>query len=200
MNDSTNVSCLILPGGTPLYHEGEDENTGWDAGARAIVSTDFDERHRHMRKEIYGFDKPSNGQGGHVRFENGRYEYLLMPGETVNIGLGLVIAVEQGYTAVLSRRGGTGVKDLDLLSEPDIPEYITDRMGNVFIDPGFRGEPIARLHNGGKVSFPIWKGRRLVQFGFWKVMVSPKIGYVSALDELGHTHRGARCHNSSGTG
>ena len=198
MNRRISVKCLVLPGGSPLY-QGKKNDAGWDASTRAIVSTDFDETTAYARKIIYGFNKPTDSHADHVRWNNDRYEYLLLPGETVNIGLGIILAMRTNTVAVtVARRGSTALKDIELIHEPDIPEYISDGMHNVFIDENFRGEPIARIRNQGREAFPIWHSRRIIQIGFFRNIVQPRFSIITDFSKLGMTNRDTKCNGSSG--
>ncbi|MFA6295210.1 MAG: hypothetical protein WC666_02175 [Candidatus Paceibacterota bacterium] len=199
------VKYFVIPGGSPPFR-GSANATGYDVHVRAVVSTEFDPTEIYKRKIIYDLrSEPNNEEIKKlVIFQDGQYKYLLQPGESVNIGLGLVFGMKPGCSAVIMRRSSTGLADIafaDLFSnEPETPKTIIEMLGGIPIDSDFRGEPISRLHNLGKVFYPIWHGKRIVQIVFLnkKGIFHPRFERVEKISDLGFTKRKNHCHGSTG--
>jgi len=176
---------------------GSSHATGYDVAIRAIVSHEPDPHSPYRRKNEYGFDCDTTGTRPiyHNEKEN-RFEYVLMPGRVVTVGLGVVLGMDPGWTAFVTRRSSTAINDIIL------PDQVQEMMFGVPIDADFRGEPIARLKNLGDEDFHIWQGQRLLQLIFFdgqgKGPVIPWLYRVYNIEELGETVRGCRMHGSSG--
>lgn len=110
-------------------------------------------------------------------------EVTVKPGETEKIGIGIAIALEQGYAAFIYARSGLGIN-----------YGITPANCVGVIDSDYRGEIIVGLRNSSTEPFRVKHGDRIAQMIINKCEL-PKLELCESLDE---TKRGEGGFGSTG--
>lgn len=111
------------------------------------------------------------------------FPYVLGPGESVLIGIGVLMAVPWPIQCEVRPRSGLASKhDIELSNSPGT------------IDPDYRGEASVLLRNRGKRPFTIEKDMRIAQLIFSQV----EIPVLETTEELPPTRRGAGGFGSTG--
>ena len=106
------------------------------------------------------------------------------PGETVLVGTGLAMELEEGFVGLIYARSGLATK------RGLAP---ANKVG--VIDSDYRGELMVALHNHGSVSQTVEPGERVAQFLIMPVITAQFI----EVDSLDETARGAGGFGSTGT-
>lgn len=191
----------VLPGGR--MPEFKTSGAGAvDLYTRAIVSTDSDPCNPALRKTIYDFSSkiPQNLKNNVER--NGRaYVYMLYPGESVRIGVGIAIELPRIQVAYIHPRGSTSNKQLELYADDEMKIQVKN--GAVPIDSDYRGEPSAVIYNNGDQPFEIFRHKRIVQLVRNYVAIDlpsdlPLV--VASVNDLSSTGRQFGQNGSSGFG
>lgn len=105
-------------------------------------------------------------------------------GERATIPLGTYLAIPNGYCGQIVPRSGLAAKHgITILNSPGI------------IDPGYRGEVMAVLHNTDRAPFRIEPGDRVAQL----VIVKAERPDMVEVADLGYSDRGANGFGSSGS-
>lgn len=113
----------------------------------------------------------------------GELPFVLKPGESVLIGIGVRFAIPWPIQCEVRPRSGLASKhDIELSNSPGT------------IDPDFRGEAGILLRNRGQIPFAVEKGMRIAQLIFSEV----QIPFLEITDELPKTLRGAGGFGSTG--
>ena len=107
---------------------------------------------------------------------------ILYPGEKLNIGTGVHVAIPRFHVGLLVPRSGLGGRGLTLRNTVGV------------IDSGYRGEVIAMCVNNGEDPISIQKGERFAQLVVVPFLSVP----VEVVDELDSTERGETGFGSSG--
>jgi len=107
----------------------------------------------------------------------------ILPGETVSIGTGVAIALEQGYAAFIYARSGLGIK------HGIIPANCVG-----VIDSDYRGEIMVGVKNSSNSPFTIEPFERIAQLVIKKCIIPN----IEICEELDMTQRGEGGFGSSG--
>jgi dUTP pyrophosphatase len=109
----------------------------------------------------------------------------LAPGERAVVGIGLAVAIPEGYAGFVQPRSGLADRHgITIVNSPGL------------IDSGYRGELKVILLNTDRVHpFVVEPGMRIAQL----VVVEVPGIELEEVDELPATERGVRGHGSSGT-
>lgn len=107
-------------------------------------------------------------------------KYVIHPGRTAKISLGVALGLPEGFGAFLKERSGLASESIHIL-------------GGV-IDNGYIGELIAIVYNSGEYALEIKNGDRICQLVLIPV-INDNIEYV---DDLAQTERGEKGFGSSG--
>jgi len=199
------IKYYVLPGGMEPQRKSK-KAVGYDLCARAIVhSTEMDSEEPRLRKTIFDFknmpDDPNIS--AHVRFEKkikygdkvgkkkkrktrNEYSYILQPGESVLVGVGVAFDLGDVIFQWLAPRSGLATKyGITLGNAPGT------------IDCDYRGEAGIILVNNSKKPFKITHNMRIAQL-LYQLMCIPELTKVDSLDELGETDRGVNGFGSTG--
>lgn len=110
-------------------------------------------------------------------------DYIIEPGQTVMIDLGLKIALHPGWEMQVRSRSGLAKRGLVVANAPGT------------IDSGYRGPCMVLLRNNSPVGRVIKPGTRIAQFVLKR---APQANFVR-VDELDLTERGEGGFGSTGT-
>ncbi len=194
------IQICVLPGGRMPQRQSEGA-VGYDAHIRAVVdSFKMDEKHPQLRKTIFDFERypeskelydflPPQNYVHMIKKEDGsgtELAWCLYPGKSVLVGIGFATAMPQGLFYWVAPRSGLAAR---------YRITVTNAPGTV--DPDYRGEAGALVHNIGQAPFSLRKGMRIVQVLFqWAVF--PQMQVVQDLADLSDTRRGAGGFGSTG--
>jgi len=172
MNTPFTTKIWVLPGGRlPLK---EDKNTqrigdvGINLSVRAIVGIESPDEQRnravsYQRKTLFDFINTADEQiiSSNIVWKNNsknsdETHYILRPGQSVSLGLGVVVEIPQGYAWYVEPRSSTIKK----FGRNCILSVLN---ANVPGDPGFRAEIWAELKNEGPGEFKIYRHAVLFQ-------------------------------------
>jgi dUTP pyrophosphatase len=182
------IQIHVLPGGTMPVRKTEGA-IGFDAYARAIVSaTEMEEGNPLLRKTLFDFkNRPKNDLNQQVFVgEDRKFCYRLIPGERVTIGVGFVTSMPFPLKYWMAPRSGLASRyGISIANSPGT------------VDPDYRGEAGATVHNHGKAPFDIYGDMRIVQIVFsWTPI--PDLIEVETHEELLGTTRGTGGFGSTG--
>lgn len=107
----------------------------------------------------------------------------ILPGQTVQIGTGISVAIPRGWMIEFRPRSGLACKELISLS--NAPSTI---------DAGFRGELMVTLRNDGGRTYFVANGDRICQMRPVRVTTAE----FEVVDQLDCTVRGSGGHGSTG--
>ncbi len=182
------IRAFLLPGGT-LPARQTDGAVGYDVYARAVVCPHtMDETRPYMRKTLFDFatwPDPSDLPRKNVRLD-ATPRYMLYKGEKVLVGIGVALEIPFPFFADLRPRSGLASK-----------YHITVTNAPGTLDPDYRGEAAAVIHNLGKEVFYIEKNMRIAQLVFLRAEI-PTLHEVSCHSALNGTARGAGGFGSTG--
>jgi len=169
----------VLPGGKrPVRHGAA---VAHDLYTRAIVDVHPDPKKPYMRKTLYNFRKFRKKFKENIRRIKGRWVWILYPGQSVRIGIGVVMELPLNQAGYVEPRGSSANRFLEVVN------------CHVPIDPDFRAEPSALLRNTGNEPIEIKKGESLVQLTRKLVNVDDPIDEpleVFSLNDMSITSRG----------
>lgn len=112
-----------------------------------------------------------------TRRPKGTLPAYIMPGELLLIGVGVILAVPQGFEIQVRPRSGLATRhNIELSNSPGT------------IDPDFRGEAGVLLRNRGSEPFQVEPKMRIAQFIFSEVAL-PDLVFVASADQLPPTRR-----------
>lgn len=174
------VPVYVLPGGK-LFERQTDGAIGFDAYARAIVSTkEMDPNNPILRKTLFDFKNYPTDRtvADMVDSDDGGWMYVLEPGKSVHVGIGVLMAMPFPMVQWAAPRSGLANKNK--ISFENAPGTI---------DPDYRGEAGILLCNNGEKPFHIRKDMRIAQ-GLFQWAIIPNLVNVSSPEELGKTNRG----------
>ncbi len=186
------IKVHVLPGGHAPERK-TDGAIGYDARIRAVVSDrEMDTANPILRKTLFDFeawpDDPSIS--GHVvskvRQNGHELIYRIDPGQSVMLGLGFFTAMPFPMFYWVAPRSGFASKH---------KITITNAPGT--IDPDYRGEAGALIHNRGEDPFDLSRSMRIVQVIFQWALI-PQIEFVDHPEKLGETTRGTGGFGSTG--
>lgn len=199
------IKYCVLPGGVEPQRKSKDA-VGYDLCARAIVhATEMDPGEPRLRKTIFDFksmpDDPNFGanvrhekkiKDGAKKGKKGKrksryeYSYILEPGESVLVGVGVAFNLGDVIFQWLAPRSGLATKyGITLGNAPGT------------IDCDYRGEAGIILVNNSKKPFKITHNMRIAQL-LYQLMCIPELIEVNNLDKLGETERGVNGFGSTG--
>ncbi len=181
------VRIFTLPGGKKPARQ-TDGAVGFDAYARAVVCPhSMNEDQPHLRKTIFDFSHwPDDVRlRRNVRMDSVP-RYMLFAGEKVVIGIGCVLELPFPFFADLRPRSGLASKC-----------HITVTNAPGTLDPDYRGEAAAVIHNLGHEVFYIEKDMRIAQLVFLRAEI-PELTDVPHYALLSRTVRGAGGLGSTG--
>ena len=187
----------ILPGGK-MPVRATDGAVGFDAFLRAVVSPhEMDPNNKILRKSLFNFkDIPKDNpfEERHVvlaptenQGTNGNeLVYLMEPGQSVLVGIGLVVEMEFPYFHWVAPRSGLAAK---------WGITVTNAPGTV--DPDYRGEAGVLVLNNNRQPFQLKKDMKIAQAVFQRAVI-PKLIEVASYKELSQTVRGTGGFGSTG--
>lgn len=181
------VRTFVLPGGKKPARQ-TDGAVGYDACARAVVCPyQLDDRHPHLRKTLFDFTSwpDDTALRKNIRMD-GTPRYMLFAGEKVVIGIGCILEIPFPFFADLRPRSGLASKC-----------HITVTNAPGTLDPDYRGEAAAVIHNLGHEVFYIEHGMRIAQLVFLRAEI-PELADVPCHLALEPTARGAGGLGSTG--
>lgn len=162
---------------------------GFDVSARVVVCPfEMDSQQPHLRKTLFDFhNQPANRKvRKYVRIKKKKSYYILKPGKKVLIGIGFISELPFPWFYWITPRSGLASKHFI---------QVTNAPGTV--DPDYRGEAAASMHNYGKKDFRIYQGMRIAQIVFQKACI-PEILLVPDFYYLNETERGSGGFGSTG--
>ena len=172
------------------------DDIGIDLAIRAIIAIESPEEQRArkgpMRRSLFDFihpadrDIPTRNIG---RDDRKGFYYRLYSGESVSLGLGVVVELSPGWAGYVEPRGST-------IRTHGRHCVLSVLNSTVPIDPGFRGEIWAELKNEGPHEFKIYRHMVLFQLVRKKVDVTP-VEIVKDYSELSQTDRGRMSNGST---
>jgi dUTP pyrophosphatase len=184
------VQMYLLPGGR-MPKRMTKEAIGYDVSLRAIVSPmKVNPRIPTLWKTLFDFKKmPSDPQvGRHVfrkKGKKGKLVYIMDPGETVWVGIGFATEMRFPMFYWITSRGGLATKyGITVMNAPGT------------IDPDYRGEAAALIHNGNREEFELYQDMRIAQVVFQYALI-PEFNLVKRHKDLSMSSRG-RLFGSSG--
>ena len=224
-SDNYVVKYFPLPGGR-LCEKGEGEARGYDVFCPYLITgPEMDPDAPYRRKVLWDFSDPDQLKvplpekiRNNIEFrkvgERHQWVYVMPPKNgyevaEVHIGLGVIFAMTPGWACEICRRSGEAGKKMNALSFPanllsSVPEMpdIADWYQSVPVDSGFQGEAMTLLQNYGAKEFVIHHGKRITQIKFEGPGGNfyPVFEQMPDLSDLRVTERGAKSHNSTGTG
>lgn len=127
--------------------------------------------------------RATEGSVGYDLFAAIGGEKIIGPGDTLPIGCGFALALEEGFAAFIYARSGLGIK------HGIVP-------GNCVgvIDSDYRGEVIVGLRNTSNVEFIVRPGDRIAQM----VIARCELPVLVECDDLDETRRGTGGFGSTG--
>ena len=130
-------------------------------------------KHLESGKNLYNFQKATEGSSGFDLLAALEDKFLLRPGETKLIPCGFSLQMPFGIEAQVRPRSGIALKNsVTVLNTPGT------------IDADYRGEICVILINHGKNIFEISPGMRIAQLIFMK-LPEIKLDMTQELDETG---------------
>lgn len=199
--DTTEPLIYAVEGGiipfASIEHKQKEHDVGTDLAVRAVIAIESKaeqlKRPTPARRHLFDFngfaEREINtrnlGEDNHGRF------YRLYSGETVSLGLGVVVELQPGWAGYVEPRGST-IRTFGRNSTLSVLN------SNVPIDPGFRAEIWAELKNEGPHEFKIHKHDILFQLVRKKVDTTP-FRIVKSFNELSKSDRGGGSNGSTTT-
>ena len=123
MNTSVTTKIWVLPGGMLPLKENKNTQRSGDVGinlsVRAIIGIESPDEQRkrkvaYQRKTLFDFRQPPDKEifFGNIDWKNLKTEatgpcYILRPGKSVSLGLGIVVEIPQGYAWYVEPRSNT---------------------------------------------------------------------------------------------
>ena len=190
------VKVFLLPGGTLPQRKSEGA-VGYDVCIRAITSFhEKDSGNPHAWKTLFDFVSmpPDPEILTHVERPKNRdnLAYRLNPRESVSVGLGFIVEMPFPVFYELHPRSGYCIRDGIQITDP-----LTLMNDNVVVDPDYRGESGATVHNLSEKPFFLERGTGIAQIIFRKAVI-PEFLLVESPDALSKTNRGRRGLGSTG--
>jgi dUTP pyrophosphatase len=129
---------------------------------------------------------PQRAYGGDAGLDLAACERVeLGPGERATVGIGLAVAIPEGYAGFVQPRSGLAMRNgITIVNAPGL------------VDSGYRGElQVVLLNTDAREAFVVEPGMRIAQL---VVVPIPEVELVE-LDELPESERGVRGFGSSAT-
>lgn len=192
------IKVLVIPGGS-MPARGRSGDVGYDLSVRALIRKNMDKDIPYMHETIWDFacsPPPTLLSKAKARFENGQWKYFLGNGESVLLGLGVVLGRETpDWFAETKPRSHIALKKGQINHLDDVP-----------IDPNFRGEIGAFITNHGLDPIEIHRGWSPCQLEFFckccsgRGFIRPILEQVFSFEDLGETNRQFAWNGSSDSG
>lgn len=182
------VKIYVLPGGRLPVRQ-TDGAIGFDASLRAIVCPkEMDPSNPNLRKMLFDFENiPTDPEIARhvVRDERGELVYRMDPEQSVLGGIGFVTEMPFPMFYWLAPRSGLASRGITIDNAPGT------------VDPDYRGEAGALVHNRNKTTFDLQRNMRIVQIIF-QIAHIPNITEANDYRDLNETRRGAGGFGSTG--
>ena len=171
-----------------------DGSVGFDVFLRAVVSPhDMDPDNKILRKCLFNF-KDSPRENPHIErhvvispTETGNeLAYMMEAGESVLVGIGIVVEMEFPLFHWIAPRSGLAGK---------WGITVTNAPGTV--DPDYRGEAGVLVKNNNDHPFPLKKDMKIAQALFQRAII-PELVEVKLYEDLSITNRGTGGFGSTG--